>query len=189
MQGLHLLATKVYKYLCFHSGRNYKKSIPWPVKRRLDRSWEVSIFFYNEKHILDFFFLDFNFYIITVKSVPWKFVHFWWCVCMHVCAKIVNGAGLAMATMDIIKHHRGSPANFLDVGGTVTENQVYHAFTLLTSDVQVGESLLWELSLVFHFCYKCLWRKSPSWKSIICMTLILLHSRYCNNCLSVSLQF
>ncbi|PVD24252.1 hypothetical protein C0Q70_14723 [Pomacea canaliculata] len=57
-------------------------------------------------------------------------------------ACLVNGAGLAMATMDIIKLHRGSPANFLDVGGTVTENQVYHAFTLLTSDVQVKAILV-----------------------------------------------
>lgn len=51
----------------------------------------------------------------------------------------VNGAGLAMATMDIIKLHGGSPANFLDVGGTVTENQVFHAFKLLTSDSQVNK--------------------------------------------------
>lgn len=37
---------------------------------------------------------------------------------------MVNGAGLAMATMDIIKLHGGSPANFLDVGGNATESQV-----------------------------------------------------------------
>ena len=37
---------------------------------------------------------------------------------------MVNGAGLAMATMDIIKLHGGSPANFLDVGGNATEAQV-----------------------------------------------------------------
>ena len=37
---------------------------------------------------------------------------------------MVNGAGLAMATMDIIKLHGGSPANFLDVGGGATANQV-----------------------------------------------------------------
>ena len=37
---------------------------------------------------------------------------------------MVNGAGLAMATMDIIKLHGGSPANFLDVGGNASENQV-----------------------------------------------------------------
>lgn len=45
-----------------------------------------------------------------------------------------------MATMDIIKLYGGSPANFLDVGGTVTEKQVYHAFKLLTSDTQVGKN-------------------------------------------------
>ena len=38
---------------------------------------------------------------------------------------LVNGAGLAMATMDIIKLHGGEPANFLDVGGSVQENQVF----------------------------------------------------------------
>lgn len=37
---------------------------------------------------------------------------------------MVNGAGLAMATMDIIKMHGGTPANFLDVGGAATESQV-----------------------------------------------------------------
>jgi succinyl-CoA synthetase beta subunit len=38
---------------------------------------------------------------------------------------MVNGAGLAMATMDIIKLHGGTPANFLDVGGNASEGQVY----------------------------------------------------------------
>jgi len=45
----------------------------------------------------------------------------------------VNGAGLAMATMDIIKLYGGEPANFLDVGGTVQEQQVQQAFQILTS--------------------------------------------------------
>jgi len=49
----------------------------------------------------------------------------------------VNGAGLAMATMDIIKLNKGSPANFLDVGGGVTEKQVFHAFKILTDDTNV----------------------------------------------------
>lgn len=49
----------------------------------------------------------------------------------------VNGAGLAMATMDIIKLHGGSPANFLDVGGTVSEEAVCAAFKIITSDPQV----------------------------------------------------
>ncbi|KAH9504855.1 Succinate--CoA ligase [GDP-forming] subunit beta, mitochondrial [Bulinus truncatus] len=57
-------------------------------------------------------------------------------------ACLVNGAGLAMATMDIIKLHGGSPANFLDVGGTVTENQVFHAFKLLSADKQVKAILV-----------------------------------------------
>jgi succinyl-CoA synthetase beta subunit len=39
---------------------------------------------------------------------------------------MVNGAGLAMATMDIIKLHGGTPANFLDVGGAASENQVMY---------------------------------------------------------------
>ena len=60
---------------------------------------------------------------------------------IRVLSPAVNGAGLAMATMDIIKLHGGSPANFLDVGGTVTENQVFHAFKLLTSDSQVSKLL------------------------------------------------
>lgn len=51
--------------------------------------------------------------------------------------KLVNGAGLAMATMDIIKLHEGEPANFLDVGGGVNEKQVFEAFKILTEDQQV----------------------------------------------------
>lgn len=50
---------------------------------------------------------------------------------------MVNGAGLAMATMDIIKLNGGSPANFLDVGGNVKEDQVLKAFQILTSDPNV----------------------------------------------------
>ena len=52
---------------------------------------------------------------------------------------LVNGAGLAMATMDIIKLHEGEPANFLDVGGGVNEQQVLEAFKILTSDTQVKQ--------------------------------------------------
>ena len=52
-------------------------------------------------------------------------------------ACLVNGAGLAMATMDIIKHYGGEPANFLDVGGAVTEDEVYHAFKIVSSDPNV----------------------------------------------------
>lgn len=50
---------------------------------------------------------------------------------------LVNGAGLAMATMDIIKHCGGTPANFLDVGGGATEEMVTNAFRILFSDVRV----------------------------------------------------
>ncbi|XP_010225287.1 PREDICTED: succinyl-CoA ligase [ADP-forming] subunit beta, mitochondrial-like, partial [Tinamus guttatus] len=52
---------------------------------------------------------------------------------------LVNGAGLAMATMDIIKLHGGTPANFLDVGGGATVQQVTEAFKLITSDKKVRE--------------------------------------------------
>merc|ERR1711963_1150085 len=51
---------------------------------------------------------------------------------------MVNGAGLAMATMDIIKLHGGSPANFLDVGGGATANQVKEAFKIITGDPKVN---------------------------------------------------
>jgi len=50
---------------------------------------------------------------------------------------MVNGAGLAMATMDIIKLYGGSPANFLDVGGGATKEKVTEAFKIITSDPQV----------------------------------------------------
>ena len=50
---------------------------------------------------------------------------------------LVNGAGLAMATMDIIKLHGGSPANFLDVGGGATADQVKEAFKIITADPKV----------------------------------------------------
>jgi len=52
-------------------------------------------------------------------------------------ACMVNGAGLAMATMDIIQLYGGSPANFLDVGGGAQEQQVKEAFKILTKDPQV----------------------------------------------------
>jgi succinyl-CoA synthetase beta subunit len=55
---------------------------------------------------------------------------------------MVNGAGLAMATMDIIKLHGGTPANFLDVGGNASEDQVVQAFKILTSDKQVKAILV-----------------------------------------------
>ncbi|CAI8031650.1 Succinate--CoA ligase [GDP-forming] subunit beta, mitochondrial (Fragment) [Geodia barretti] len=55
---------------------------------------------------------------------------------------LVNGAGLAMATMDIIKLHNGQPANFLDVGGGVNEKQVLNAFRIITNDPQVKAILV-----------------------------------------------
>jgi succinyl-CoA synthetase beta subunit len=57
-------------------------------------------------------------------------------------ACLVNGAGLAMATMDIIKFYGGSPANFLDVGGSATEEQVTEAFKILISDKNVKAILV-----------------------------------------------
>jgi len=50
---------------------------------------------------------------------------------------MVNGAGLAMATMDLIKLHGGNPANFLDVGGTATKERVAEAFKIILSDSNV----------------------------------------------------
>jgi len=52
-------------------------------------------------------------------------------------ACMVNGAGLAMATMDIIKYAGGSPANFLDVGGGANADQIRNAFRILLSDKSV----------------------------------------------------
>jgi succinyl-CoA synthetase beta subunit len=55
-----------------------------------------------------------------------------------------KGAGLAMATMDIIKLHGGNAANFLDVGGGASATQVKEAFELITSDPRVSLLLLKE---------------------------------------------
>jgi succinyl-CoA synthetase beta subunit len=55
---------------------------------------------------------------------------------------MVNGAGLAMATMDIIKYAGGMPANFLDVGGGANAEQVAHAFDILLSDKSVRAVLI-----------------------------------------------
>ena len=52
-------------------------------------------------------------------------------------ACLVNGAGLAMSTMDIIKHFGGTPANFLDVGGGATKEQVVAAFKIILGDANV----------------------------------------------------
>lgn len=55
---------------------------------------------------------------------------------------MVNGAGLAMATMDLIQHHGGMPANFLDVGGGTTTERVAEAFKLILSDPSVRAVLI-----------------------------------------------
>ena len=57
-------------------------------------------------------------------------------------ACMVNGAGLAMATMDIIKYAGGSPANFLDVGGGANAEQIQHAFEILLADKNVRAILI-----------------------------------------------
>jgi succinyl-CoA synthetase beta subunit len=55
---------------------------------------------------------------------------------------MVNGAGLAMATMDIIRHHGSMPANFLDVGGAASVDRVKNAFSILLSDKNVKAVLI-----------------------------------------------
>ena len=55
---------------------------------------------------------------------------------------MVNGAGLAMGTMDLVKNHGGSPANFLDVGGGVTKEAVAEAFKIILSDANVKAVLI-----------------------------------------------
>ena len=57
-------------------------------------------------------------------------------------ACLVNGAGLAMSTMDAIKHYGGEPANFLDVGGGATQEQVKAAFEIILSDPAVKTILI-----------------------------------------------
>lgn len=65
-------------------------------------------------------------------------------VSMHYCALLcsglclVNGAGLAMATMDIIKLYGGEPANFLDIGGGASSKEVMDGFHIFNSDVNVS---------------------------------------------------
>ena len=68
----------------------------------------------------------------------------------------VNGAGLAMATMDIIKLHGGSPANFLDVGGGANAEAVMEAFKIITRDHHVSHYLLsvvYLCSSTFSVCH------------------------------------
>ena len=64
---------------------------------------------------------------------------------------MVNGAGLAMATLDLITFEGGQPANFLDVGGGATEERVSQAFKIILSDPDVEggarEHLRWHHAL------------------------------------------
>ncbi|MEI6506695.1 MAG: succinate--CoA ligase subunit beta, partial [Planctomycetota bacterium] len=55
---------------------------------------------------------------------------------------LVNGAGLAMSTMDLVKHHGGEPANFLDVGGGANVTAVTEAFRIILSDTHVKAVLV-----------------------------------------------
>jgi succinyl-CoA synthetase beta subunit len=73
-------------------------------------------------------------------------------------ACMVNGAGLAMATMDIIKYAGGSPANFLDVGGGASAEQVKNAFRILLSDPAVRTVFINILAAFFVATY---WQ--PEW--------------------------
>ncbi len=57
-------------------------------------------------------------------------------------ACLVNGAGLAMSTMDLIKYHGGEPANFLDVGGGANKDQVLEGFRILLSSPKVKAVLV-----------------------------------------------
>lgn len=73
---------------------------------------------------------------------------------------MVNGAGLAMATMDIISLHGGSPANFLDVGGGATASAVKEAFKIITSDPKVSF-----LQPCRFRGQDCVFRCTPSWST------------------------
>ncbi len=81
------------------------------------------------------------------------------CIISRFSNSLVNGAGLAMATMDIIKLHGGEPANFLDVGGGATSDQVTEAFKIISSDPRVSHSLN-NIYLIIGFVHSCehLWR-------------------------------
>lgn len=57
-------------------------------------------------------------------------------------ACIVNGAGLAMATMDVVKHFGGEPANFLDIGGSSNPEKMIHAFNIIQSNPKVKSILI-----------------------------------------------
>ena len=80
---------------------------------------------------------------------------------------LVNGAGLAMATMDIIKLHGGNPANFLDVGGGATAQTVKEAFKIITADPKVNYALLWIYSHKYlFFFFNIAWHKTQILTSV-----------------------
>ena len=90
-----------------------------------------------EKYGLNYIGMDGN-----IGCMGMFFLFFQLCLVLTVPWHTVNGAGLAMATMDIIQLYKGSPANFLDVGGGADEEQVAQAFRILTGDKQVKAILV-----------------------------------------------
>ena len=68
----------------------------------------------------------------------------------------MNGAGLAMATMDIIKLHGGEPANFLDIGGGASAKEVMDGFEIFHSDKNVSDMFMYALYMhtYIHVCVK-----------------------------------
>ncbi|MEM9445899.1 MAG: ADP-forming succinate--CoA ligase subunit beta [Verrucomicrobiota bacterium] len=80
---------------------------------------------------------------------------------------MVNGAGLAMATMDIIQHYGGSPANFLDVGGGANEKQVTEAFKILVEDTKV-EAILVNIFGGIMKCDVIAQGVINAWKTVSC---------------------
>jgi len=76
----------------------------------------------------------------TQQNYKERIAHTYGLTYIHIGGNIgclVNGAGLAMATMDIIKHYGGNPANFLDVGGGADDDQMLEAIKLLSNDPMV----------------------------------------------------
>ncbi len=79
---------------------------------------------------------------------------------------MVNGAGLAMGTMDIVKLHGGAPANFLDVGGGATKERVTEAFKIILSDENVKAVLSGFYGLTGYIPLRAgagLWHQNGRW--------------------------
>lgn len=110
------------------------------------------------------------------------------CLSVYICMKKcfffpVNGAGLAMATCDIIDLHGGKPANFLDLGGGVKERQVYEAFKLLTADPKVGTNC----SYISQACWLFYPQIKRHFHLLICLlwrSLLSCHNTFTKPCLS-----